>query len=236
MHGWGGDSDQWSKWIDFFQCHDWEWKSAERGYRKASPYTPSWCNLSNKKNLKRVVICHSLGAHLIDKKVLYSSTHVVFINSFSCFIPSGKENRLVKVALEKMMRAINTPDEMTMLRKFHRKAYKPHDINLESLESKLIHLSDSGRMRLKQDLKLIINSNSLPTGLKSDAKVLIIDSEKDYILAKQTKLKLAKDLNAYLKVQPTRINLKDEGHSITKIKSIKKIKHWLEFDYENNMV
>ena len=123
-----------------------------------------------------------------------------------------------------------------MLRKFHVKAYKPNHIDPESIESNLINISDQGRVRLENDLKLLINSDSLPIGLNTFANVLIVNSEEDNILAHQTKTKLAEDLRKHLKLLPKIINLQDEGHSITKIKSIKKIKHWLEFDHEKNMV
>jgi len=236
MHGWAGNSHQWSSWINLFQCCDWKWQTAERGYKDIRAYTPRWHNDLPHTGLKRVAICHSLGSHLIDKEVLCSATHVVLINSFSRFIPKGKENRSIKMALNKMMNAINTPSEASMLRKFHIKAYKPNGINLNSHESTLLHLSDSGRLRLKNDLKLLINSESLPTGLNTDAKVLVMNSKKDYILANQTKEKLSEDLINYLKAEPKIINLPEEGHSISKIKNIKKIKQWLEFDHAKNMV
>jgi len=123
-----------------------------------------------------------------------------------------------------------------MLRKFHIKAYKPNYIDVMSSKSNLLHISDSGRLRLKNDLKLLMNSDSLPIGLNTHSKVLIINSEQDYILANQTKEKLAKDLISHLEAVPKIINLQDEGHSITKIKNIKKVKHWLEFDHAKNMV
>tara|TARA_B100000579_G_scaffold143041_1_gene116112 strand:+ start:354 stop:1082 length:729 start_codon:yes stop_codon:yes gene_type:complete len=236
MHGWAGDSKQWSAWINLFQYCGWEWKAIERGYKDISPNTPKWNNDINQIGLKKVAICHSLGSHLIDKRILYSATHVVLINSFSRFIPSGKENRYVTMALKRMMSAINTPNELSMLRKFYIKAYKPNDINLKSPESNNLYISDSGRLRLKNDLKLLINSESLPTGLNTDAKVLVINSEKDQILANQTKEKLVKDLINFLKTKPTIINIQEEGHLISKIKNIKKIKQWLEFDHAQNMV
>ena len=236
MHGWAGDSKQWSYWIDLFECSKWRWQTAERGYKDIHPNTPKWYHDLNERGLKRVAICHSLGSHLIDKRILHTATHIVLINSFSRFIPSGKESRSVTMALQRMMNAINTPNEQSMLMKFHIKAHKPNDINLESTESNLLHISNSGRLKLKNDLKLLMNSDSLPTGLKTDAKVLVINSEKDYILANQTKKKLAEDLTSYLDIKPTIINLQEEGHSISKIKNIKKIKHWLEFDHATNMV
>ena len=236
MHGWGGDSNQWLNWIDCFQCCDWKWQSVERGYKDIGPYTPGWHNDLEQTGLKRVAICHSLGSHLIEKEVLSLATHVVLINSFSRFIPSSKENRSIKIALNKMMNAINTPNEPSMLEKFHIKAHKPNQINVELNASNLLRTSESGKLRLKNDLKLLINSDSLPIGLNTYSKVLIINSEKDYILANQTKLNLVEDLINHLEVAPKIINLPDEGHSITKIKNIKKIKHWLEFDHAKNMV
>ena len=236
MHGWAGDSNQWSNWEKIFKCCELEWQATERGYKDISPHTPKWNHNSNNIKLKRVAICHSLGLHLIDKQVLRSATHVILINSFSRFIPCSKENRPIKLALNRMMYAINTPNEASMLRKFHVKAYKPNYIDAESIESNLINISDPGRVRLENDLKLLINSDSLPIGLNTHANVLIVNSEEDYILAKQTKSKLAEDLRNHLEFLPKTINLQDEGHSITKIENIKKIKHWLEFDHAKNMV
>ena len=236
MHGWAGDSHQWLNWEKIFKCSDWKWQTAERGYKDISPHTPKWNHNSNQVELKRVAICHSLGSHLIDKQVLYSATHVVLINSFSRFIPSGKENRPVKLALKRMMDSINTPNEAVMLKKFHVKAHKPNYIDVKPPESNLLDISDTGRLILKNDLKLLMHSESLPPGLNNSAKVLIVNSEKDYILASQTKEKLTEDLIKHLEVVPTIINFQDEGHFITKIENIKKIKHWLEFDHAKNMV
>ena len=236
MHGWAGDSHQWSNWKKLFKVCDWKWQTAERGYKHISPYAPKWNLDLNRSKLKRVAICHSLGAHLIDKQVLHSATHVVLINSFSRFIPSGKENRSVIIALNRMMEAINTPNEVGMLTKFHIKAHKPNCINIESIKPELLNITDSGRLRLKNDLKLLINTDSLPIGLNTNAKVLIINSKQDYILANQTKAKLVEDLISHLEIVPTKINLQEEGHSISKIKNIKRIKDWLEFNHAKNMV
>ena len=231
MHGWAGDSHQWANWKTIFKSCDWEWQTSERGYKDKSPHISKWNHNSNHIELKRVAICHSLGSHLIDKEVLHSATHVVLINSFSRFIPSGKENRPIQLALNKMMNVINTPNEAAMLRKFHIKAYKPNHIDVKSSKSNLLQISDPGRLRLKNDLKLLMNSHSLPIGLNKSAKVLIVSSEQDYILANKTKEKLAEDLINYLETLPKIINLPDEGHVITKIKNIKQIKQWLEFDH-----
>ena len=236
MHGWAGDSYQWSNWDKIFKRCDWEWQAGERGYKSISPHIPKWNHNSNKGKHKRVAICHSLGSHLIDKQVLNSATHVVLINSFSRFIPIGKEHRAVQMAVKKMINAINTTNEEAMLRKFHEKAYKPNQIDFNSIESNFSRITNPGRLRLKNDLTLLINSDSLPVGLNSYANVLIVNSEQDYILAKQTKAKLAEDLTNYLQALPDIINFQEEGHFITKIQNIKRIKHWLEFDHAKNIV
>ena len=228
MHGWAGNGDQWSDWKDLFQNSNWIWQTAERGYKKKNPYMPDWKNKLSQADSKKVAICHSLGSHLIGDIVLSSATHIVFINSFSRFIPSGKDNRHIMIALNKMLNAINTPNEIVMLRKFHNKAYKPNNINIGSNELNLIHTSDSGRLRLKNDLKLLINSDSLPNGINTNVRVLIINSKQDHILADQTRDRHSKDLINHLVVSPSIINLQEEGHTISKIMSIQKIKHWLE--------
>ena len=235
MHGWAGDSYQWSNWEKIFKCYDWEWQAYERGYKDISPHAPKWNNDSNQLGLKRVAICHSLGSHLIDSKVLSLATHVILINSFSRFAPIGKENRAIKLALNSMMKAIDTPNEASMLKKFHIKAYEPNQIDIKASESSL-KISNSGRLKLKNDLKLLKNSDSLPNGLKSSTKVLIVNSEQDHILAKQTKVKLTEDLINHLEAVPKIINLQDEGHFITKIKNITKVKQWLELVHAQNMV
>ena len=230
IHGWAGDSYQWSNWEKIFKSYDWEWQTYERGYKEISPRAPKWNHNSNQLEVKRVAICHSLGSHIIDTKVLYLATHVVLINSFSRFVPTGKENRPTKLALNSMINAINTPNEASMLKKFHIKSHKPNQIDIKSSESNFLKVSDTGRMKLKNDLKLLMNSDHLPIGLKSSTKVLIVNSEQDYILPKQTKEKLTEDLIKYLETAPKIINLKDEGHFITKIKNITKVKQWLESD------
>ncbi len=236
IHGWAGDSYQWSNWEQIFKNCDWEWQTFERGYKEIRPHTPKWNHNSNKSGLKRVAICHSLGSYLIDKNILDAATHLVLINSFSRFIPISKENRSVKLALDRMINAIDTPNEREMLKKFHIKAHKPNHIDVESSESNLLHISDSGRLRLKNDLKLLMNTHSLPIGIKSSTKVLIVNSEQDYILAKQTKEKLAEDLINHIEDVPEIINLQDEGHLIKKITSITKVKQWLELNHAKNMV
>ena len=236
MHGWAGEGDQWSHWINSFQSSNWIWHSADRAYRHSTPSMPNWTTTFHSKRFTRLAICHSLGSHLIANKVLSNATHVVLLNSFSSFVPSGKERRSTIVALNGMMQAIGTEKETSMILKFHIKAHKPNKFNKKSTELTYLNLSDSGRLRLKDDLKLLLNSNSLPIGLTTNAKVLVINSEKDYILPKVSKKKLIEDLRNYLKKTPTVIEIKEEGHALSRTKVIETVKYWLESNHASELV
>ena len=236
MHGWAGEGNQWSNWIDLFQSSNWIWQSAERGYGNSNPSMPNWTNTFQSKGFIRVAICHSLGSHLIANKVLSHATHIVLINSFSSFLPSGKESRSINVALNGMIQAIGTKKENSMILKFQIKAHKPNKFTEKSTDSTYLNLSDSGRLRLKNDLKVLLNSNSLPLGLTTNAEVLVINSEKDYILPEVSKKKLIKDLTNHLKKAPTVIEIKKEGHTLSKNTVTERVKHWLESNHASELV
>ena len=236
MHGWAGGGDQWSDWINSFQSSNWTWNSADRAYKHSTPSMPNWTNTYHSKGFKRVAICHSLGSHLIANKVLSHATHVVLVNSFSSFLPIGKESRSTIVALNGMMQAIGTEKETSMILKFHIKAHKPNKLNKKSTQFTYLNLSNSGRLRLKNDLQLLLNSNSLPIGITTNAEVLVINSEQDYILPEVSKKKLIKDLSNHLGKTPTVIEIKEEGHVFSGTTVIEKVKYWLESNHASELV
>ena len=49
MHGWAGDSNQWSNWIELFTCCNWKWQTAERGYKNISSQNLSYL-ITNRDN------------------------------------------------------------------------------------------------------------------------------------------------------------------------------------------
>ncbi len=228
MHGWGGDSNRWKPWIEVFQQDGWRWQNGERGYGAQSPNMPEWQTTNdNHFAHQRVVICHSLGSHLIDYEVIQKATHVVLLSSFSRFIPEGKENRILKTALQGMKKAIGTNKEKAMFLNFLKKATKPHDIN--SLPNNPIKdgLSKDGRKKLQNDLQLLINTQSLSPGFPTNAKVLVINGNHDEILSPLTKKILMKDLIDHLQTPPLQWNLNNEGHALLDMQLITKVKEWL---------
>ena len=231
MHGWGGDSNRWKPWIESFKKDDWTWQNGERGYGDMTTYMPNWRGEDHNNSFhKRVVICHSLGSHLIDQEVLQHATHVVLLSSFSRFIPEGKASRSVKIALEGMQQAIGTPTEKFMFSNFLKKSIQPHTIN--SIPGNPIKngLSENGRKKLQEDLQLLTKTNSLSPGIPTMAKVLVVFGEYDSILNSFTQENLISDLLRHLQSPPTQWTVPNEGHALLDLQLITRVKDWLKIN------
>ncbi len=231
IHGWYSDSNYWSSWKKQFQFNGWVWYNFERGYGYIEPSEPVW-KLSKEKcfdqNNRKLVICHSLGLHLVPNLILKQASHIILLNSFSRFIPHGRESRSVKKALEGMQNQIGKSTENQMLFKFAKKANKPFTKE-ESLTKKFKSgLSIDGREKLKTDLDLLMKTSKLPSGFNKRAKVLLINGEKDEILCMSNKSQLLEELNNYLDQEPINWTLEDEGHFIKHPNLINDVINWLK--------
>ncbi len=235
MHGWYSNSRCWNCWEQEFISNGWLWKSAERGYGYIESSEPLWElndneNKGQQQEQKKLFICHSLGMHLVPKIILSKATHIVLINSFSRFIPSGKENRSIKIALEGMKKQIGRSSESQMLLKFTKKAN--NSAFSEGLHLKDFHpgLSIEGREKLKEDLELLINTSKLPSSINKQAKVLLLEGENDAIVCSSTKSQLMEDLKNHLEQDPLTWILKGEGHFIRLSKILSDVMNWLELN------
>ncbi|KGG13498.1 MULTISPECIES: hypothetical protein [Prochlorococcus] len=229
MHGWCSDSNKWAKWKPYFIANKWFWQSGERGYGQRKPLNPSWVNDTCKgMDTKRVLICHSLGTHLISKEIYSKATDIVLLNSFSRFLPTGKENRALKIGLLGMQKHLEQSSMNTMLLSFLEKANSPHSINQIPEGPIQQGITDEGKARLQSDLNLLINTSSLPKGLSKNVKVLVINGDQDRILLPITINNLLKDLNKYLNKEPENWTIEGQGHSIISSDLIIKVRAWLE--------
>lgn len=229
MHGWCSDQRNWEIWAKFFQSNGWYWQNVERGYGKQKSYEPKWNKIKNAKtSKKRLLICHSLGIHLISKQLLEKSTEIVLINSFSRFIPSGKESRSLKIALYGMQKHLGQETEVNMLLAFLRKASLPNEFSKDLKGPLKEGISTSGREKLIADLQVLINSNGLPTELPSQAKVLVVSGDQDAIVLPSTTNELIKDLQQHLKKTPSHWIIKGAGHFINQPEVIRRVKNWAE--------
>ncbi|WP_269621811.1 alpha/beta hydrolase [Prochlorococcus marinus] len=229
MHGWCGDSTFWENWEDHFKLNGWQWRNSERGYGHLTPSEPFWMVNAQENHLtKKVIFCHSLGIHLISSKVLKEASHIVLLNSFSRFIPKGRESRSIKTALNGMQKHLNKATERAMLLKFIQKANQPYKENYWLPELLKNSLSPKGRKMLSQDLELLINTKGLPPAFPKTGRVLVINGGNDHILSSVARSELLDDLSNHLNQSPLNWIIKDEGHNILCIDLVDRINNWLK--------
>ena len=227
IHGWGGDKQIWKAWEEYFTINGWLWQNFERGYGEEKPSQPNW-NFSCTANNQRVLLCHSLGTHLIDKQILKAATDIVLISSFSSFIPNDKNNRPLKIGLKGMYRAFGTSQEQKMLHTFFKKACDPHTITKLPSIPITQNLSIKGREKLKQDLIMLMNTNGLPPDFPKHAAVLKIYSEEDLIVSPSADILLLKDLQKHLKNEPISWVISGGGHYLIIMPEIiQRVERWL---------
>ena len=82
QHGWGLDQSFWDNYKIEFQKNGWHWQDNERGYFSKNVNQSKWVK-NNFNDQIKMVLCHSLGFHLIQGNLLDDASHIVFIN-FDC--------------------------------------------------------------------------------------------------------------------------------------------------------
>ncbi len=229
MHGWCSDGKYWDIWAKNFKSHEWYWESADRGYSNGQMLNPTWAKktYSCSKN-KRVLICHSLGTFLIGSEIISKASHIVFINSFSRFIPNSKESRSLEIGLKGMQKKLRTMQEQKMIYRFWEKAFSPHKIQKVNIELFKRNLSQQGIKKLREDLDLLINSKRLPWAINKKTKVLVIDGEKDKIVVPKAKNNLIEEIYENIGSDPEHWIISNEGHVILQHQIIEKTRIWLE--------
>ncbi len=229
MHGWGGDSNTWQHWSEIFQENGWFWASGERGYGVIPPRMPTWTKLSHKRDgQRRVVIGHSLGPHLLQESILQEATDLVFICSFSRFVPKGVKSNYLKNALKSMQKDLGSPNEAIMLKKFLNKACQPERLSPLPAGPITEGISSTGREILKADLKLLIQSEGLPPGISKQSRVLVIQGDQDRIIDQASQKLLLDELKEHLESEPTYWNIAGVGHALLPIALIAQVHDWLE--------
>ena len=229
MHGWCGESSHWITWMEYFKKHKWVWHNNERGYGSTRPISQEWSKELHKSCMnKRIIICHSLGLHLVKDEVLQEATHIILLNSFSRFIPLRENNRSINTALQGMKKAIGTLREKEMIRKFWEKASKPYPLRISTSGLLKEGPSRSGRIKLQNDLDLLIKTNGLPNSFPNNSLVLSIHGEEDAILLSNSQQELKTDLNTHLKIKPTHWSIPGEGHYLLLPDLMHRVKKWLE--------
>ena len=229
MHGWSGDSRSWGAWGRHFQNHGWFWQSGERGYGSLEPRQPRWQDDPDLgAHQRRVVIAHSLGPHLLAAPLLAEATDVVLLASFSRFVPQGRAGRALHTGLQGMERCIGTSGENTMLQTFLDRAAAPTPTSTLPPSPINEGLSETGRQRLRDDLRLLMATTGLPDGLPAQARVLVVNAEADAIVVAEARRQLQHDLETNLDLPADLWVLKGCGHALLAPDLLMRVRRWLD--------
>ena len=129
QHGWGLDQSFWDIYKIEFQKNGWHWQNNERGYFSKPIKQAKWIK-NNLNDQIKMILCHSLGFHLLQGNLLDEASHVVFINSFNNFLPSSKKRNLIYRSLKRMEKKITRLETEGMLKEFIRRSFAPNNMNI----------------------------------------------------------------------------------------------------------
>ena len=226
QHGWGLDQSMWNKVKEEFIRQNWIWQDNNRGYYSDPHVKVNWIK-DDSENNKKVVICHSLGIHLIGKEILREASHIVLINSFYNFIPSNNESKITMRTLLRMEKKINSGEVRFMLEEFISRSFMPNQVDIKfksifNLNSKQINLK-----RLLKDFQKLYFQPSTFDLFSEHAEVLIIKSKNDFILKEYAFNEFINLLNNSQINKPKLVQIENQGHLIDNNCIIKILKDWL---------
>ena len=226
QHGWGLDQSFWNKLKEDLIRQNWIWQDNNRGYYSDPHVKVNWIK-DDSENNKKVVICHSLGIHLIGKEILREASHIVLINSFYNFIPSNNESKITMRTLLRMEKKINSGEVRFMLEEFISRSFMPNQVDIKfksnfNLNSKQINLK-----RLLKDFQKLYFQPSKFDLFSEHAEVLIIKSKNDFILKEYAFNEFINLLNNSQINKPKLVQIENQGHLIDNNCIVKILKDWL---------
>ena len=226
QHGWGLDQSMWNKVKEEFIRQNWIWQDNNRGYYSDPHVKVNWIK-DDSENNKKVVICHSLGIHLIGKEILREASHIVLINSFYNFIPSNNESKITMKTLLRMEKKINSGEVRFMLEEFISRSFMPNQVDIKfksifNLNSKQINLK-----RLLKDFQKLYFQPSTFDLFSEHAEVLIIKSKNDFILKEYAFNEFINLLNNSQINKPKLVQIENQGHIIDNNCIVNILKDWL---------
>ena len=227
QHGWGLDQSFWDNYKIEFKKNRWHWQDNERGYFSKNVNQSKWIK-NNLNDQIRMVLCHSLGLHLIQRNVLNEATHLVCINSFNDFLPSSKKRNLIYKSLKRMEQKIISFEAKEMLKKFIHRSFFPNDMNINFENMFLKNLESLNNNLLLNDLKKLYSDKNSLESIQKNCIVIIINSKNDLILDEDSSNNFIKLLNKTLTKKPTLIELSNQGHCLTNLNFYQIIKKTLD--------
>ena len=227
QHGWGLDHKMWVNLENHFKKKNWKWQDNERGYFKEPYFIAQWIK-DHTTASKKIAICHSLGIHLMDKKILEQATHIVLINSFHNFIPMNTENKIIIKTLKRMEKKINSEEILPMLKEFIQKSFMPNEVDINFKNFLKLSPKDININILFKDFQKLYLQNQYANLFSKHADILIIKSKKDSILKEYACDKFIEILNNSQIKRPKLVQLHKQGHLLHNIDIGKIIEDWIE--------
>ena len=226
QHGWGLDQSMWNKVKEEFIRQNWIWQDNNRGYYSDPQVKVNWIK-DDSDNNKKVVICHSLGIHLIGKEILREASHIVLINSFYNFIPSNNESKITMRTLLRMEKKINSGEVRFMLEEFISRSFMPNQVDIKfksifNLKSKQINLKN-----LLKDFQKLYLQKSTFSLFSKNTDILVIKSKNDLILKDYASDEFVYLLNNSQINKPKLVQIEGQGHLIDNSCIVKILKDWL---------
>ena len=231
QHGWGLDQSFWVSYKDEFQKNGWHWQDNERGYFSKNVTQSKWIK-NNFNDQIKMVLCHSLGLHLIQGNILDEATHIVLINSFINFLPSGKKKDLIYKSIKRMEKKIKSFETEIMLKEFIRRSFSPNNMTINFKNVFYKNLECLNNNLLLNDLKKLYTDTNSFKSFEKNCNVIVINSKNDLILDQDSSNNFIELLNKTLIKKPTLIELSNQGHCLTNLNFYQIIKTALDNKYE----
>ena len=232
QHGWGLDKSFWDSYKIGFQKNQWYWQDNERGYFSKNVNQSQWIKNTSNNGLK-MVLCHSLGFHLIQGNLLDEASHVILINSFNNFLPSNKKRNLIYRSIKRMEKKIISFEAEDMLKEFIHRSFSPNDININFQRIFYKNLKSVNNNLLLKDLQKLYNDKNSLKSFQKNCNVIVIISKNDLILDQDSTKNFIELLYKKLNKKPTVIELSNQGHCLTNLNFYQIIKRNLDKKYGN---
>jgi len=149
-----------------------------------------------------MTLCHSFGFHLMPKKILKESTHIVLINSFNNFLPLSNKRNFILRSLKRMDTKIIKNEPKDMLKEFIYRSFMPNHINNSFKNIFYKSLESLNKTLLLNDLKQLYINRDFPVFFKKDCNIIFIKSQNDLILDNESNNNFLDSLNKILHRKP----------------------------------
>ena len=230
QHGWGLDKSFWDSYKIGFHKNEWHWQDNERGYFSKNVIHSKWIK-NNLNNGIKMVLCHSLGFHLIQENLLDEASHVILINSFNNFLPSSQKRNLIYRYLKRMEKKIISFEAEDMLKEFIHRSFSPNNLNINFQNMFYKNLESLNNNLLLNDLKKLYKDKNSLKSFKKNCNVIVINSKNDLILDQDSSNNFIELLNKKLNKKPTLIELSNQGHCLTNLNFYQIIQRTLDNKY-----